>query len=128
MLRVNSNPIFHTKKGDDDDDDDDDEDEDEDSDDDDDEHDDDDEDEDHDNDDDDDTDSDDDDDDDDVDNCCLNFYILFAFIHSEMADLDQKLKTVKVATVLLLIKPYRSNGMKQGPPAIFFHLPPDPQA
>ena len=49
-------------------------------------------------------------------------YILCAFIHSEMADLNQKLKTVKVAAVFfLLIIPYESNGMKLGPPAILFH-------
>ena len=29
-------------------------------------------------------------------------YILFAFIHSEIADLNQKLKAVKVAIVLVL--------------------------
>ena len=36
-------------------------------------------------------------DDDDDDNYFLNVYILFAFVHSEMADLSEKLKTAKVA-------------------------------
>ena len=69
-------------------------------------------------------------DDDDDDNYFFNVYILFAFVHSEMADLSEKLKTAKVVSALLLIHviPYESFFMKQGPPAIFFHLPPDLQA
>ena len=41
-------------------------------------------------------DDDDDDDHNDSDNCWLQVYILYALIHSEIADLNQKLETAKV--------------------------------